>query len=86
MPDMKLSRRGLVQLGLGAATAGFGHRQRGQFWLNAAPIPTTSITNAFLFLNQMMDAYAQGSTVRLCQSYADQDCRRHLPQHSVHLR
>jgi len=31
-----------------------------------------SISNAYLFLNQMMDAYAQGSTVRLCQSYCDQ--------------
>jgi len=48
MPDMKLSRRGLVQLGLGAATAGLGHRQRGSL-AYAAPIPTTSITNAFLF-------------------------------------
>jgi len=32
----------------------------------------TSIGNAYLFLNQMMDAYAQGSTIRLCQSYCDQ--------------
>jgi len=31
-----------------------------------------SIGNAYLFLNQMMDAYAQGSTIRLCQSYSDQ--------------
>ena len=37
------------------------------------PSPTqTSIDNAYLFLDQMMDAYAQGSTVRLCQSYCDQ--------------
>jgi hypothetical protein len=33
---------------------------------------TSSISNAYLFLDQMMDAYAQGSTVRLCQSYCDQ--------------
>ena len=32
----------------------------------------TSIGNAYLFLNQMMDAYAPGSTIRLCQSYCDQ--------------
>ena len=31
-----------------------------------------SINNAYLFLDQMMDAYAQGTTVRLCQSYCDQ--------------
>ena len=31
-----------------------------------------SITNAYLFFDQMMDAYAQGSTVRLVQSYSDQ--------------
>ena len=31
-----------------------------------------SIDNAYLFLNQMMDAYVQGSTTRLVQSYSDQ--------------
>ncbi len=31
-----------------------------------------SIQGGYEFLDQMMDAYAQGSTVRLCQSYADQ--------------
>jgi len=31
-----------------------------------------SINSAYLFLDQMMDAYAQGTTVRLCQSYSDQ--------------
>jgi hypothetical protein len=31
-----------------------------------------SINNAYLFLDQMMDAYVQGTTVRLCQSYSDQ--------------
>jgi len=55
MPDMKLSRRGLVQLGLGAAAAGLVTASGGSL-AYAAPIPTTSITNAFLFLNQMMDA------------------------------
>jgi len=71
MPDMKLSRRGLVQLGLGAATAGLVSASGGTL-AYASPILTTSVSNGFLFLNQMMDAYAQGSTVRLCQSYSDQ--------------
>jgi hypothetical protein len=71
MPDMKLSRRGLVQLGLGAATAGLVSASGGTL-AYASPILTTSVSNAFLFLDQMMDAYAQGSTVRLCQSYSDQ--------------
>ena len=31
----------------------------------------TSIANAYLFQNTMMDAYASGSTVRLTQSYSD---------------
>jgi hypothetical protein len=31
-----------------------------------------SIQGAYAFLNQVMDAYAQGSTIRMCQSYADQ--------------
>jgi hypothetical protein len=31
-----------------------------------------STSNAHLFLDQMMDAYAQGNTIRLCQSYSDQ--------------
>ncbi len=31
-----------------------------------------STSNAYLFLDQMMDAYAQGNTIRLCQSYSDQ--------------
>ena len=32
----------------------------------------SSIDNAYKFLDQMMDAYVQGSTTRLCQSYSDQ--------------
>ncbi|PYU64244.1 MAG: Tat pathway signal sequence domain protein [Acidobacteria bacterium] len=31
-----------------------------------------SVNHAYLFLDQMMDAYARGTTVRLCQSYSDQ--------------
>src|SRR6266576_1747462 len=71
MTEMMLSRRGLVQLGLGAATAGLVSAS-GSTLAYASPILTTSVRNGFLFLNQMMDAYAQGSTVRLCQSYSDQ--------------
>src|SRR2546428_14035070 len=32
----------------------------------------SSLHNAYLFLNTMMDAYAQGSTTRLSQSYSDE--------------
>jgi hypothetical protein len=32
----------------------------------------SSLTKAYSFLNSMMDAYAQGATVRLSQSYTDQ--------------
>ena len=85
MNENELSRRQLMQLGLGAAaTAGL---------VSTSVVPLahasdavgsgvgpgvggstfqTSIGNAYLFLNQMMDAYAQGSTIRLCQSYCDQ--------------
>lgn len=75
-----LSRRRLMQLGISAAagsalTSGTslaqspssfdgGDEDHGQ--------PSASVNNAFLFLDQMMDAYAQGSTIRLCQSYSDQ--------------
>lgn len=31
-----------------------------------------SINNAYLFLDQMMDAYVQGSAARLVESYSDQ--------------
>ena len=72
MSELKLSRRGLVQLGFGAAaTAGLVSAGT-ETLAYASPVPTTSMSNAYLFLDQMMDAYAQGSTVRLCQSYSDQ--------------
>lgn len=87
MSELELSRRRLMQLGLGAAASagllstggaalahasdlhldaprGLGHR-------NSKSLQD-SISNAYLFLGQMMDAYAQGSTIRLCQSYSDQ--------------
>jgi hypothetical protein len=88
MTDKGLSRREVMQLGLGAAataglvsTAGASLARAsnvGAIGLRSAataevPSPTQlSVGNAYLFLNQMMDAYAQGSTVRLCQSYSDQ--------------
>jgi len=88
MEDARLSRRRMVQLGLGAGA--------GAVWTSAAvgglvqpaladwdfdhddnPFRENrdlekSIQNAYAFLDQMMDAYAQGNTVRLVQSYADQ--------------
>ncbi len=87
MTEKELSRRRVMQLGLGvAATAGLvsaggvtlAHASdvgvlSSEPGVAKGPSPTqTSITNAYLFLNQMMDAYAQGSTIRLCQSYSDQ--------------
>lgn len=79
-----ISRRRMMQLGVGAAagsaligTAGvpLAHASDG----NSLPdfndpnnSIETSINNAYLFLDQMMDAYVQGSTTRLVQSYSDQ--------------
>jgi len=86
MDENTLSRRRLVQMGLGvAASAGLaagsvaglvqpamadsgfdedaGENSRGV---------SASVNAAYSFLDQMMDAYAQGNTVRLSQSYADQ--------------
>jgi len=82
MSHLTVSRRRLIQIGLGtAATAGLAA---------TAPIPqahafqaspdsdspdpglAASIQGAFAFLNQMTDSYAQGTTVRMCQSYSDQ--------------
>lgn len=88
MEKAKLSRRRLVQLGLGAA-AGAGLTSATVAGL-VQPAPAdwdfdhddnpfrenrdlaNSVQNAYAFLDQMMDAYAQGNTVRLVQSYADQ--------------
>src|SRR6516162_11514481 len=85
MKENELSRRQLMQLGLGAAaTAGLvstsavrlAHAsdatQSSVGSVAGASNLQTSISNAYLFLNQMMDAYAQGSTIRMCQSYCDQ--------------
>jgi hypothetical protein len=87
MKEKELSRRRLMQLGIGAAagsalvsTAGAGlARASGAKFAEedsggeeSSDSRRASINNAYLFLDQMMDAYAQGSTVRLCQSYSDQ--------------
>ena len=72
MSEIKLSRRGLVQLGFGAAASAGLVSAGAETLAYASPVPTTSMSNAYFFLDQMMDAYAQGSTIRLCQSYSDQ--------------
>ena len=87
MTEKELSRRRVMQWGLGAAatagfvsTAGFslahatevsGVNLQSGVSLGSTPLQS-SVSNAYLFLSQMMDAYVQGSTVRLCQSYCDQ--------------
>jgi hypothetical protein len=87
MKEKEFSRRRLMQLGIGAAAgtalaattgASLAHASNGNL---AEPDSAgdegnssrrASIANAYLFLDQMMDAYAQGATMRLCQSYSDQ--------------
>lgn len=73
-----ISRRSFFGVGLGAAVAGAMPFTAAKAAL-AAPNPAQdaesffqSVANAVKFQNQMMDAYATGSTVRLIQSYADQ--------------
>ena len=87
MTEKELSRRRVMQLGLGAAataglvsTAGItvahaaetGAAELGSALSQSNTPLQSSVNNAYVFLNQMMDAYVQGSTVRLCQSYSDQ--------------
>ncbi|HLJ29779.1 MAG TPA: Tat pathway signal sequence domain protein [Candidatus Angelobacter sp.] len=87
MTNHEISRRQLAKYGLGlAAAAGFtsvpalhlvpAARARE---LSGAESPfsdessfTDSLNKAYSFLNTMMDAYAQGTVVRLSQSYTDQ--------------
>jgi hypothetical protein len=81
----KISRRSMMQMGLGAAaTAGLATSTGSVLARASVPSPVSldidrdsttphdSIDGAYAFLTQMMDAYAQGNTVRLCQSYSDQ--------------
>src|SRR5207248_3327595 len=88
MEDTKLSRRRLVQLGLGvAANTGLISASVAALASPAMAVArdderddpfdndqnlSASVSAAYAFLDQMMDAYAQGDTVRLSQSYADQ--------------
>lgn len=87
MTDLNVSRRQLARLSLGAAAvaglASFPGLQAlaevradettGQdSSLAGNPALRTAFDNAYSFLNTMMDAYAQGATVRLSQSYTDQ--------------
>lgn len=80
-----ISRRQIMQLGVGAAAGSallttpginLAHASNGPMGRGSDDGPgqsiETSIKNAYKFLNQMMDAYVQGSTTRLCQSYSDQ--------------
>jgi hypothetical protein len=66
-----LSRRKFVGYGMGAAAVAVAQSVRGAAAADARTF-LTSIKQAVAFQNQMMDAYASGSTVRLIQSYADQ--------------
>jgi hypothetical protein len=79
-----VSRRQLMQMGIGAAaTTGLTSATTGAI-AHASTLPETSpggwgtdpiaasVTGAFTFLDQMIDAYVGGTTIRLCQSYSDQ--------------
>ena len=87
MTEKELSRRRVMQLGLGAAATAGLVSATSSTWAQSSEDSAvdlesgvsrgpahlhTSVSNAYLFLDQMMDAYAQGSTVRMCQSYSDQ--------------
>jgi len=84
MFDTTISRRRMMQLGVGAVTAAVVPVSMPLAHASAVgslnsdldspngPQPWDSINAAYAFLRQMMDAYAQGTTVRLCQSYCDQ--------------
>jgi hypothetical protein len=87
MNDSKVSRRQLARLSVGAAAAaslasfpglqGLAEVREDEttgressFARN--PVFAAAFDNSYSFLNTMMDAYAQGQTVRLSQSYTDQ--------------
>lgn len=74
----RLNRRRFMQIGLGAAgalAAGAPELASAQTTDAASERGTTtrsSVERAYRFQNQMMDAYQQGGTLRLVQSYSDQ--------------
>jgi len=82
MTGKQLSRRRIMQMGVGAAAGTALISTTGISLAHASDGPDfdggknhsleTSINNAYLFLDQMMDAYVQGNTTRLVQSYSDQ--------------
>src|SRR6266436_1926440 len=85
MLESEISRRRMMQIGLGAAATASLVSTAGSVPAHASTLSPAnlglpgdpkilqnSVNNAYAFLTQMMDAYGQGSTVRLCQSYADQ--------------
>ncbi|KAA6457490.1 Tat pathway signal sequence domain protein [Acidobacteria bacterium AB60] len=81
MREPTVSRRRLMQMGLGTAAAGLAATapvpqaralQASPDTENPDPGLAASIRGAYAFLNQMMDSYATGSTVRMIQSYSDQ--------------
>ena len=82
MRGKEISRRTMMQIGVGAAAGSallttpginLAHASDGPLDLDSGQNSIkSSIDNAYKFLDQMMDAYVQGSTTRLCQSYSDQ--------------
>src|SRR6266852_489773 len=87
MTNYGISRRQLGKLALGTvAAAGVGSLPALGLVLRARPQErseedspcaekpsfTPSVNKAYSFLNGMMDAYAQGTVLRLSQSYTDQ--------------
>jgi hypothetical protein len=84
MFENEVSRRKAMQLGLSAAAATSLLSTTGKVLAQSAPTPASlglpgnpialrnSVNAAYAFLTQMMDAYAQGTTTRLSQSYSDQ--------------
>ena len=87
MNDLNIPRRQLAKLTVSAAAiaslASFSGLQAfaevreeetsgSESLFDRNPIFAAAFDNAYTFLNTMMDAYAQGPTVRLSQSYTDQ--------------
>ena len=79
MTNLTFSRRRLLGMGLGAATtAGLlsvdspGQSTRDEIYYGEHDNLPDSFHRAYSFLDEMMDAYANGPTLRLIQSYADQ--------------
>jgi hypothetical protein len=76
MNNRKISRRELARVGVGAfaatALASMPAKSRAQESGAEDSLPAAGVAKAFTFLHTMMDAYAQGQTLRLIQSYSDQ--------------